>query len=195
MEKLYSTNRQIVWAIVWMAASITFLIVGIYISLETFRRMMWPSANGVVVSCIQHDKLVKRYKSPGQRLYFERRTIENILYKFEAGDRVYTGMWETSLKADRNWVKGAKREIISESSKTPIMIWYDPQNPDRNSIKKTGLTDLPWWPWLFVLVTIGGVAYQLQDRKDAIRINKDLPEALQKAQLEAFKRKFRRRKC
>lgn len=193
MEKLYSTNRQIVWAAAWMAVSIAFLIVGISISFETFRRMAWPSANGVVISCVQHDEFVKRYKSPGQRLYFERRTVENVSYRFEVRDRVYTGTWKESLKADRNWVNGATREIISESSKTPILIWYDPQNPNRNSIRKTGLTDLPWWPWLLVIVAIGGALCQLQDRKDAMRINKDLPKALQKAQLEAFKRKLRRR--
>ena len=94
-----------------------------------------------------------------------------------------------------NWVRGQRRELISEASKTPVSVWYNPKNPKQNGIKKTRLTDLPWWPWLLALISFGGATWQLQERKDAIRINKELPEAIQKAQVEALKRRLKKRRA
>lgn len=193
MEKLYSTKRHVFWAAVWMLCCIIFLLVGVAISMAVFCRMMWLHTNGLVISCVQYDTMKKRYKYPGRRLYFERVTNERILYNFKINGQIYSGVYEESLKASENWVRDQRRELISEASKIPVSVWYNPKNPKQNSIKKTRLTDLPWWPWLLALISFGGSTWQLQERKDAIRINKELPEAIQKAQVEALKRRLKKK--
>lgn len=192
MEKLYSTKRHICWVVVWMLCCIIFLLVGVASSMAVFHRMTWVHTNGLVISCVQYDKTEKRYKYPGRRLYFERVTNESISYNFKINEQLYSGVYNESLRANENWVSGQRRELISEASKTPVTVWYNPKDPNQNSIKKTRLTDLPWWPWLLALISFGGAVQQLQERKDAIRINKELPEAIQKAQVEALKQRLKR---
>ena len=192
MEKLYSTKRHLFWSVAWMLCCIIFLLVGVAISMAVFCRMTWSHTNGLVISCVQCDIMEKRYKYPGRRLYFERVTNERILYNFEINGQIYSGVYEESLKASENWVRGQRRELISETSKTPVAVWYNPKNPNQNSILKPRLTDLPWWPWLLALISFGGAMQQLQERKNAIRINKELPEAIQKAQVEALKQRLKK---
>lgn len=195
MEKLYSTKRHIFWAVTWMLCCIIFLLVGVVMSLAVFRRMTWVHTNGMVISCVQNDKTEKRYKYPGRRLYFERVTNEIISYNFKINGQIYSGEYKESLRPNENWVGGQRRELISETSKTPVTVWYNPKNPNQNSIKKPRLTDLPLWPWLLALISFGGTLQQLQVRKDAIRINKELPEAFRKAQIKALKQRLKKITC